>query len=282
MRRVAEQLHLTPAAVSHSLSKLERDFGMSLIVRGRGSITLTEQGQALLPHIRSTLASEARLRTELGRMKSDMSSVVRIGTVNSVCCAWLPVILQRMRALMPKVSVQICQGGYTELENGLVSGSLDLAFVSLPTRRALSSIPLMQDRLLCITPPDFEPENGSYITIEEMKRFDLIIPGPGYDFDAISFIEENGLGTNTTHSVIEDSSIIALVESGLGLSIMPELVLERNGGNIRVYPIESAPYRHLGIAVAQNSAQTAPVSTMQKLIIDFVNERYSRDMPYFR
>ena len=126
------------------------------------------------------------------------------------------------------------------------------------------------------------PKNVTYITIDEIKRFQLIIPGPGSDFDAIAFMEANGLGTETVHSVSEDSSIIALVESGLGVSIMPELVLQKNGGDIGVYPIESAPYRNIGISTNPNGRQTMPVSTSLKIIIDYVTALYPKEQPYFR
>lgn len=282
LRKAAEIMHLTPAAVSHSLAKLEKEFGLPLLVRGRGGMELTRYAKALLPHIRSTLTADARLHAELERIKGNMDGMVRIGTINSVCCTWMPAILQRMRQNMPDVVIKIYQGGYDELESALLDGSLDLAFVSLPTRKNLMAIPLLHDRLLCIAPRSFVPSNVSYVTVEEIKRFELIIPGPGSDFDAIAFMEANGLDAKTVHSICEDSSIIALVESGLGVSIMPELVLQKNKGEINVYPIESAPYRVIGIATLPSAHQTFSVSATLKLILEYVKEKYPTEMPYFR
>lgn len=282
LRKAAESMHLMPAAVSHSLAKLEKEFGLPLFVRGRRSMELTQYGKMLLPHIRTILDADMRLHSELQRIKGDMNGLVRIGVINSVCCAWLPAILQRLHESLPDVSINIYQGGYDELENGLLNGSLELAFVSLPTRKNLAAIPLLHDRLLCITPSSFIPVNVSYITLEEIKHFELIIPGPGSDFDAIAFMEANGLDTKSVHSIQEDSSIIALVESGLGVSIMPELVLEKNSRGINVYPIESAPYRLIGIATLTNTHPSSPVSAIVKLIMDYVREEYPTEMPYFR
>ena len=95
-------------------------------------------------------------------------------------------------------------------------------------------------------------------------------------------MEANGLDTKSVHSIQEDSSIIALVESGLGVSIMPELVLEKNSRGINVYPIESAPYRLIGIATLTNTHPSSPVSAIVKLIMDYVREEYPTEMPYFR
>ena len=282
LRKAAEQLHLTPAAASHSLSKLEKEFGLPLFVRGRAGMELTQYGKVLLPHIRSTISADDGLHLELQRIKGRMNGLIRIGVINSTCCAGLPTILQKIREKMPDVRVNIYQGGYDELEDGLLEGTLDLAFVSMPTRKNLTAIPLMRDRLLCITPRDFVPVNGSYITVEEIKRFELIMPGPGSDFDAISFMREHDLDIKTAHSVQEDSSIVALVESGLGVSIMPELVLQKNRGEINIYPIESAPYRTIGVATLPESRLSSSVEETLNVIIDYVRSRYPTDKPYFR
>lgn len=282
MREAAESLHLTPAAVSHSLGKLEKRFGLSLLVRSRVGIELTHYGRELLPHMRAALDADSKLLTEVSRIKGELHGSVRIGVFNSVCCAWMPAILQRMRQVHPDVVVKLVQDGYGALENGLLVGALDLAFVSIPTKNRISPMPLLRDRLLCITTPDFVPHNGSYITIEEIRDFELIIPGAGSDFDARVFMEANGLSVKTEHNIIEDSSIIALVESGMGVSIMPELVLQKTGGDIHVYPIESAPYRSIGIATQAGAYISPQAEALLKLIVEYVHERYPTEEPYFR
>ena len=282
MREAAESLHLTPAAVSHSLGKLEKRFGLSLLVRSRVGIELTHYGRELLPHMRAALDADSKLLTEVSRIKGELHGSVRIGVFNSVCCAWMPAILQRMRQVHPDVVVKLVHDGYGALENGLLVGALDQAFVSIPTKNRSSPMPLLRDRLLCITPPDFVPHNGSYITIEEIRDFELIIPGAGSDFDARVFMEANGLSVKTEHNIIEDSSIIALVESGMGVSIMPELVLQKTGGDIHVYPIESAPYRSIGIATQAGAYISPQAEALLKLIVEYVHERYPTEEPYFR
>ena len=271
LREAADALHLTPAAVSHSLGKLEKRFALPLLVRSRSGIELTQYGRELLPHIRGALDADAKLQSEVSRIKGELHGSVRIGVFNSVCCSWMPAILQSMRQAHPDVVVKLVQDGYGALENGLLVGALDLAFVSIPTRNRISPMPLLRDRLLCVTPPDFVPRN-----------FELIIPGAGSDFDARSFMEANGLAVKTEHNIIEDSSLIALVESGMGVSIMPELVLQKTGGNIRVYPIESAPYRSIGIATQAGAYISPQAEALLRLIVEYVHDRYPVEEPYFR
>ena len=75
LRKAAESMHLTPAAVSHSLAKLEKEFGLPLFVRGRRSMELTQYGKMLLPHIRTILDADMRLHSELQRIKGDMNGL---------------------------------------------------------------------------------------------------------------------------------------------------------------------------------------------------------------
>lgn len=282
LRKAAETMHLTPSAVSHSLMKLEKEFGLPLLVRDRAGVELTEYGHQILPYIRSIVAMDKKLHHEIETIKGVLKGTVRIGVINSICCSWIPSVVRQMYKEHPDVKVKITQGKYEELEQGLMNGTLDLAFVSIPTKNNLSAIPLMRDRLLCITPTYFVPVNKEYITLEELKQHEVIIPGVGADFDAIAFMKENNLELQTQHNIIEDSSIIALVESGLGFSIVPELVLQRVMGNVNIYPIENAPYRILGIATYKNEYITAITDAMLKMILNYVQVEYSKDLPYYR
>ena len=93
LREAADALHLTPAAVSHSLGKLEKRFALPLLVRSRSGIELTQYGRELLPHIRGALDADAKLQSEVSRIKGELHGSVRIGVFNSVCCSWMPAIL---------------------------------------------------------------------------------------------------------------------------------------------------------------------------------------------
>ena len=259
LRKAAEIMHLTPSAVSHSLMKLEKEFGLPLLIRDRNGIELTEYGKEILPHIRTILNMDRKLREEVNSISGRLRGSVRIGAFNSICCTWIPHLVRQMQTEYPDVEISIMQNGYEALERGLLEGVLDLVFVSIPPKYNLSAIPLMKDRLLCITPLDFVPENKEYITLKEIRQSNIITPGTGSDFDAIAFMKENHLELKTSHNIIDDSSIIALVESGLGISIIPELVLERLRGRVGVYPIESAPYRTIGIA-AQKGAPSVHIT----------------------
>lgn len=84
------------------------------------------------------------------------------------------------------------------------------------------------------------------------------------------------------HQLADDALIIAMVESGQGISIMPELVLDYLGGNIRVFPIEGAPFRTIGIATQRSEYVTPVTKIFVRTVQDYVAQRYPEELPYFR
>lgn len=282
LNKAAEAMNLTPSAVSHSLMKLEKELGVPLLVRERKGVELTTYGRELLPHIRMILAMNTKLCEEVDRMKGVVKGTVRIGTFSSVCCCWLPSIIKLIQEKYPEVNVRIVQGGYEDQEVGLTEGSLDIAFVSIPMKRNLPVVRLMRDRLLCITPLEFQTKNPDYITLDEIRQQSVILPRDGYDFDAIAFMKANNLKLETPHDIIDDTSIVALVASGMGISIIPELVLKSVSGRVKIIPIESAPFRSIGVATQKVEFVTPIAGAVLKLIIQYVQEEYARELPYFR
>ena len=282
LTKTAEIVHLTPSAVSHSLRKLEERLGMQLVVRGRDGVKLTEAGRELLPHVRYVLKAEERLRQEISHISDVTAGGLHVGVFSSVGCNWMPDILQQMQQNYPQIEIYVHQDGYAGLEEAIANGELDAAFVSLPMADSLPAYPLLRDRLMCITPKKFKAENGDYVTIEELREQALILPHAQSDFDARAFLSANNIEIVNKHQLADDALIIAMVESGQGVSIMPELVLQYLGGDINIFPIESAPFRHIGIATQRSEFVTPPAKVFVRAVQAYVAQRYPEDLPYFR
>ena len=282
LAKAAARLHFSPSAASHSLMKMESEMGVQLVKRNKKGIELTINGRELLPYIRSLLNMEMKLQAETERLSGAKSKSIRIGTINSVCCSWLPHIIHNLITKHPQIELYITQGGYDDMESGLEAGSLDFAFVSIPVRKKIPAFPLYRDRLLCITPKGISANDPNCITIQELKEHNFILPGEGSDFDARAFMSRNNLMIETTHDLIDDTSIVALVESGLGISIIPELALSKVHGDINTYPIECAPFRTIGFATQNTDYITSAVKLFITEVQDYIASRYPSDLPYFR
>lgn len=248
MTRAAEMLHITPSAATHAMNTLEKNLGFHLLNRDRNGITLTAYGELLLPQFRAILAEESRLQEEVSQIHGLDKGCIRLGVLDSVCTNWLPAILTEFNEKYPNIEVRIYQDGYHVLESMLLEGALDMGFVSLPTSERLSTITLRHDRLLCITPVGFEPKNPAYITPEDLRNQTMIQSQRGYDRSTHDYLQKNQLEGSQIHNVTLESSVIALVEGGLGCSIVPELVLKRNPGRYQAFPLSNNKYRTIALA----------------------------------
>ena len=282
LSKAAEELHLSPSAVSRSLAKLEKELGMQLFVRSSEGVMLTESARSILPFIRMSLHAELRMEEELGRISNEQKGIVRVGTFSSVGCTWLPDIVRIMKEEHPQVELKIRQGWYYDLEDLLENGDLDVIFASIPIKSNLPTYPLMRDRLLCIAPRSFEPRNPGFVTIEELRDLPFILPSKVADFDAKTFLENNHLQVENPHEVSDDGVIAAMVEGGMGVSIMPELVLERVKADIGVYPVETAPMRTIGLATQRAEFVTGAARSFVRVARGYILGRYPEELPYFR
>lgn len=275
MTKAAESLHITPSAASHAISALERSFGFPLLYRDRKGTTLTKSGELLLPQIRAILSQEAHLQEYVSQIKGMEKGTVSIGVIDSVCRNWLPGILHSFQEKYPNIEVRIYQDGYQAIEQMLLENIIDIGFLSLPTADKFASVTLAHDRLLCVTPMDYVPSNGAYVTIRDLRSMTLILSQRSYDRIMRDFLEENQLALDPRYVITLDYSVLAMVESGIGCSILPELVLQNYAGHYKVYPIENNIYRTIALATLRGRSVSLASEKMIQEIRTNV-EQYSK------
>ena len=272
LANAAKYLHISPSAASHAVNALERELSVTLLKRDRNGASLTVNGEMLLPYIRSVVQADNLLAEEAARISGLEKGIVRIGVFESILRHWMPDILKIYSKEHPNIYVQIHQAGYSEVEQMLAVGTLDLGFVSLPTQECFSTVTLTHYRLLCITPPDFQPEKEGVMTPDDIRRSKLIISKRGYDRGMETYIKSNHLDINLWHDIDLDSAAITLVECGLGVSILPKLVLDVHPGNYKAYPLKSNPYRTIALATNRQQPESHASAKLLGTIVDYIEK----------
>jgi len=212
--RAAENMYLTPSAVSHSIASLESKLGFPLFIRSRTGIKLTSEGEALLIHVRTILNCEEQLQQEVAQINGLGKGTVVIGTFSSVCTNWIPDIVKSFKILYPNININIMQGDYEDVIFWTKNGIVDIGFASLPIKEKLIATPLYKDRILCITPKNFKPIHSTYVTIDDIKNHPFILQREGYSADTILFIKKHNLSIRPQFLIDNDQSIFAMVKSG--------------------------------------------------------------------
>ena len=153
--KAAQQLHLTPSAISHAIAVMEAELGFTLFNRGKNGVTMTSYGASLYPSIRAVLNSDEALQQSIARLNGLEKGKVKLGAFNSVCAGLLPDILKGFMAQFPQIEVEVYQGTYDDVKEWLRTGQVDMAFLSNNCREEFTLTELFREPLLCITPMDW-------------------------------------------------------------------------------------------------------------------------------
>lgn len=253
LTRAAEQLDCTQSAVSHCLDALEKELGFAVLKRSRAGVRLTNEGERLLPAVRGLLGAAEQLRQTASSIRGLDSGTVRIGAFTSVAVHWLPPILKEFQHDFPKVDFRLLNGDYHDVEQWLTDGSVDVGFVALPSPVDCECIPLMEDRLLAILPRGSRFESYPKFPLVECETEPFISLLESSDHDARRALEAAGVRPNVRFYTKDDYAVIAMVEQGLGVSIMPELLLKGRNYDLQILPLIPEAKRTIGLAVAAGS-----------------------------
>ncbi len=270
----AELLNVTPSAVSHSINQLESELGFPLFLRNHSGVELTSDGKTVLPVIQAILNTEEELHQIAASIKGLNSGRIRIGAFSSVCINWLPTIIQHFKNQYPQVEVTVFQGNFNQIVAGVSNGSIDIGFSSLPVDDKLLVEPLIKDRIYCIAPSDFVPRDKENVTDQDIGHRRFILQQIDYDRDTKKALDRYNVTPNSLTYSIDDQSILSMVESGLGLGILPELALKKLSGDVNVYPFDENFARTICLVTNKNQAQAPSTKRMLKEIDSFLQDTY--------
>ena len=268
----ASALSCTQSAVSHSLDSLEKELGFPLLKRGRGGVRLTAEGEKLMPAVRSLLASAEQLQQTASAIRGLDTGTVRIGAFTSVAVHWLPGVLKMFQADYPKVDFKLLNGDYHDVEQWLENGSVDIGFVNVPCTLDCECITLMEDRLLAILPLGSRFASYPKFPLVECETEPFISLLESSDHDARRALEAAGVQPNVRFYTKDDYAILAMVEQGLGMSIMPELLLKGRNDRLQILPLIPEARRTIGMAIAASEKAGPATRRFADYVVRYVRE----------
>lgn len=277
LTKAAQQLGCTQSAVSHSIDSLEAELGFTLVKRSRAGARLTPEGERLLPGIRGLLNSAEQLNQLASAIRGLDAGTVRIGAFTSVAVHWLPGVLKEFQADYPNVDFSLFNGDYHDVEQWLSDGSIDIGFVNVPCGLDCECIPLMEDRLLAILPEDSRFKSYPKFPLAECETEPFISLLESSDHDARRALEAAGVRPNVRFYTKDDYAIIAMVEQGLGMSIMPELLLKGRHDRLLVLPLVPEAKRIIGVAIAAGSKAGPATRRFADYVVRYVKAQIERE-----
>lgn len=249
LTKTAQSLNLTQSAVSHAISGLENELGLKLLIRNRSGIRLTDSGERILKKINELLQINEQLLVEVDAIKGLETGTVNVGTFSSVSIQWLPQIMQQFQEQYPYIDIQLLDGNYDEIEHWISEGHADLGFVHLPVSSTLQSKSLYQDQMLCVLPANHPLQIYDQIELEQIVGEPFVMPIAGCDTDVQMIWNHAKMTPNIKYRLEDDHAIMAMVKHGLGISILPEMILHSTyTHDLCLRPLVGTHYRTIGIA----------------------------------
>ena len=245
----AQALGLTQPAVSHSLAALEEEFGFSLLRRSRTGARLTAEGEKLMPCVRDVLRALERLEQTAADIRGLAAGNVRVATFTSVAVHWLPAMIQSFQKQYPQVGFTLLNGDYHDVNRWLGDGSADMGFISLPTELDCECIPLKKDRLMAVLPPTHPLAKKEVCPVRELALEPFISLPVNSANDARRALKTVGIRPQICFTTKDDYAILAMVAQGMGVSIVPELLLEGQSQNVAVRLLDPPSSRTLALAI---------------------------------
>lgn len=254
--KAAEMLSYTPSAVSQLVTALEEELQLRLFIRSKKGVTLTEEGLSMLPIIRDYIAQEQLIIQTASEINGLIKGSLRIASYPSIAIHWLPAVLKAFREDYPNVEIRMMEGIRSELCQWLDEGKANLALMGFLEDMPYDWIPLAEDRLLAILPKSHPMSDKESFPIQCCKNEAFVIAGLGIDPDLIALFEKNNLNPDVRYTTLQNFSALSLVEQGLGISIMNELITLGSNYDVVKIPLEPSEYLSFGIAIP--SLEKAP------------------------
>lgn len=248
--KAAELLSYTPSGVSQLVSSLEADIGYPLLRRTNKGVTVTAEGEILIPAMREFLNSEDNIYQLAADTKGLLIGSVTIASYSSIATHWLPEVISRFQSDYPQIKITMLEGCRTEVVKWLDDKLADVAFMSYREPFPYDWIPLFEDRMMALLPREHPCAKLDSFPFELCRNEKLILPGFGHDDDVIPLFDEFGIEPDIRFSTVESFSALQMVEKGLGISIMNELITRNWPCEIVKLPIY--PPRSISFGMALN------------------------------
>ena len=266
--KAAERLNYTPSGVSQLVGALENETGLTLLRRTRKGVTLTPDGEILLPAVREFLEKENRIYELAAEVKGLLVGSVTIAAYSSISTHWLPEVIRDFEQDYPQIEIRLMEGIRQEVTRWLDEKKADIGFLSYQEPMPYEWTPLDYDEMLAVLPKDHPYTSKESYPLINCETDSFIMPALGRDDDVVSLFERNGIKLNIHFTTLENFATMAMIEKGLGMSVMNNLITEKWNCDVVKIPVDPPSRITLGLAVPSYKQASPAVKRFIKYAVE--------------
>lgn len=267
--RAADILNYTQSGISRMIADLEKECNVTLLERSKYGVKPTSDGLKLLPYAQRLCADFDELKRQVDEIHGLESGLIRIGTFSSVATHWLPNIIKEFQKDYPNIDYEILLGDYTEIEEWIRIGRVDCGFLILPTHQQFETIFLEKDRIMAVIPENHKLKDCKKVPVSALCEEPFMLLEKGERSEISEVFEKTGLSPKVKFTTLDDYAVMSMVESGLGVSMLPELILKRVPYKILIKELDVSSYREIGLALRDKKTASLAV----KRFIEYLKYR---------
>ena len=267
--KAAEILNYTQSGISRMIADLEKEWGVTLLERSKYGVKPTSDGMKLLPYAQNLCADFDKLKMQVDELNGLQSGLIRIGTFSSVATHWLPNIIKEFQKDYPNIDYELLLGDYTEIEEWIHTGRVDCGFLRLPTHPDFETVFLEKDKLMAIIPENHPLKDSEKFPVTALCDEPFMLLEKGAKAEISEIFERNNLTPNVKFTTWDDYAVMSMVESGLGIAILPELILKKVPYRIIAKELDVPAYRNIGLALRDKKTASLAV----KRFIEYLQYR---------
>jgi len=229
--RAAERCKVAQPSLSQQVLKLEEDLGVKLFDRLGRSVRLSEAGRAFLPHARSILHQMEEARSSVADKNTGVRGGVTVGVIPTIAPYLMPRYTAAFVKKYPEARLRIVEETTPVLVENLRELTIDLAILALPLRhKDLEIFPIRTEQLFAVLPKSHPLAAAKTLSLKELRGESFVMLRDGHCFRDLSIAActHARITPNIAFESGQFSSIFGMVAAGVGVSLVPEMAVERN------------------------------------------------------
>jgi DNA-binding transcriptional LysR family regulator len=256
--RTAELIHLSQPALSLQIRALEEEIGVRLFERNRRKTTLTATGVALRNDAAAALSQLDQAIRKSRLAASGKLGLLRIGFVSTAGNEFVPDIVRQFRKSNPEVEFSLRNILTEEQVRMLETGALDIGFLRVPIgeHSDIDVVTVHRERFVLVVPSSHKLAKRKRVHLREVAGEDFVMYerayAPGFHDLMFGILRDARIAPNVTQTAVEIPTLISLVASGMGITIMPASVVKRTVASVVACEIlDRIPMVEIAIAVSK-------------------------------